>query len=154
MISGDTSPLCNRNGTQRDPCSRVRCAQGTTCRVQNSRASCAQDGGGNGDPRCQLNSDPGPCRGSMLRYYFNSQNAQCEQFTYGGCRGNRNNFRSVQDCQRTCTRGGNNGGSDIEGTHAASCLQTHHNPTVFVYWKFQVKRSFFENSLAPHHYRN
>jgi len=52
------------------------------------------------DDPCQLESDIGPCRASLARYFFNSQSGKCEMFVYGGCAGNRNNFESVDDCQK------------------------------------------------------
>lgn len=36
------------------------------------------------------------------RYFYNSTSGQCEQFIYGGCGGNKNNFESVNDCQVVC----------------------------------------------------
>ena len=37
------------------------------------------------------------------RYYHN--NGKCEQFIYGGCRGNANNFGSQEDCEARCVLG-------------------------------------------------
>jgi hypothetical protein len=34
----------------------------------------------------------GPCRGSFKKYFYNRATGQCERFTYGGCKGNENNF--------------------------------------------------------------
>ncbi|XP_035683938.1 mucin-5B-like isoform X1 [Branchiostoma floridae] len=51
---------------------------------------------------CEKAVDPGPCRAYFPRWYFNSQTGQCEQFIYGGCLGNDNNFVTAQECQNTC----------------------------------------------------
>ena len=44
----------------------------------------------------------GRCRAAFPRYWFNSQTNRCERFTYGGCGGNENNFKTLQECQRRC----------------------------------------------------
>lgn len=44
----------------------------------------------------------GPCRGYFPRWYFDTQRQMCMQFTYGGCRGNRNNFEKYDECTRMC----------------------------------------------------
>ncbi|XP_077521284.1 tauPI-stichotoxin-Hcr2d-like [Amblyomma americanum] len=54
------------------------------------------------DTRCQEPKDPGPCMGYFPRYYFNKDTKTCEQFIYGGCQGNRNNFETPQECQKRC----------------------------------------------------
>lgn len=36
------------------------------------------------------------------RFYYNADEGLCEAFTYGGCGGNRNNFRSAAECERRC----------------------------------------------------
>jgi hypothetical protein len=46
--------------------------------------------------------DVGPCDGSFVRYYHDSQTGQCESFSYGGCDGNPNNFASRGECIATC----------------------------------------------------
>ncbi|KAJ8273329.1 hypothetical protein GJAV_G00100360 [Gymnothorax javanicus] len=51
---------------------------------------------------CLLQVDEGPCRADLQRYYYNTLTQQCEEFTYGGCLGNANNFMTFQDCQKTC----------------------------------------------------
>ncbi|XP_022306998.2 actinia tenebrosa protease inhibitors-like isoform X1 [Crassostrea virginica] len=61
--------------------------------------------GGAGEDVCTLPVTAGPCRASMRRFYFNSASGQCEIFRYGGCQGNRNNFQSLQACQRRCVSG-------------------------------------------------
>lgn len=51
---------------------------------------------------CTLESDAGPCRAAFTRFYYNTETSQCEQFIYGGCMGNGNNFKSLQECQKIC----------------------------------------------------
>ncbi|KAL7382504.1 hypothetical protein ABVT39_023500 [Epinephelus coioides] len=53
---------------------------------------------------CLLQVDEGPCRGEIERYYYNTITQKCEIFYYGGCQGNANNFRSYQECHKTCFR--------------------------------------------------
>jgi hypothetical protein len=40
----------------------------------------------------------GPCRGSFRKYFYNGATGQCEKFTYGGCKGNLNNFDTQAEC--------------------------------------------------------
>ncbi|KAF3695126.1 Tissue factor pathway inhibitor [Channa argus] len=51
---------------------------------------------------CHLPEAPGPCRGLLRRYFFDSESQQCKLFYYGGCFGNANKFMSLADCQRKC----------------------------------------------------
>ena len=38
---------------------------------------------------CELPFETGPCRGMFPSFYFNQSSNQCEEFIYGGCKGNR-----------------------------------------------------------------
>ncbi|CAK1544782.1 unnamed protein product [Leptosia nina] len=51
---------------------------------------------------CMETADQGPCRGVYQRWTFVAAKGMCIPFTYGGCRGNRNNFISQEDCMNTC----------------------------------------------------
>jgi hypothetical protein len=47
-------------------------------------------------------SEAGPCTGYFNRWYFEPRKLMCVPFIYGGCRGNRNNFLTAQECNDAC----------------------------------------------------
>ncbi|NWX64169.1 TFPI1 inhibitor, partial [Promerops cafer] len=51
---------------------------------------------------CFHAQEPGVCRGYFTRYFYNKETKLCEAFKYGGCLGNQNNFRTLEECQTTC----------------------------------------------------
>ncbi|CAC5387015.1 unnamed protein product [Mytilus coruscus] len=71
--------------------------------------------------RCFQSKEIGVCRARKLvtRYYFNQETGSCEEFIYGGCRGNRNNFFSLDRCRRACEQEYNqeflNRGNGLDG---------------------------------------
>lgn len=54
------------------------------------------------DSVCLQPKKVGPCRGKLPRFYFNSKTKICEQFNYGGCKHNDNNFKTEEDCKDKC----------------------------------------------------
>ncbi|KAH9518998.1 hypothetical protein Btru_008873 [Bulinus truncatus] len=51
---------------------------------------------------CTLPAVKGPCRMLLYRFFYNTATGACEQFEFGGCEGNSNNFVSVEDCNTAC----------------------------------------------------
>ncbi|KAH9518997.1 hypothetical protein Btru_008869, partial [Bulinus truncatus] len=51
---------------------------------------------------CTLPAVQGPCRMLLYRFFYNTATGACEQFEFGGCEGNSNNFVSVEDCKTAC----------------------------------------------------
>ena len=51
----------------------------------------------------RLNSDIFDCLKFLyFRYYFNRNVGACEKFSFGGCGGNDNNFKSEDECNQKC----------------------------------------------------
>ena len=42
----------------------------------------------------------GPCLAAMPRWTF--KNGVCVKFMYGGCKGSKNRFHSLEECKRVC----------------------------------------------------
>ena len=51
---------------------------------------------------CSLPRVTGPCRARIPRYFYNVTTKRCERFIFGGCRGNKNNFRTQNECEKQC----------------------------------------------------
>jgi hypothetical protein len=51
---------------------------------------------------CEQESETGPCKGLFRRYYYDVKAGTCQQFIYGGCDGNPNNFETYDSCQEFC----------------------------------------------------
>ncbi|CAG9860975.1 unnamed protein product [Phyllotreta striolata] len=46
-------------------------------------------------------TEPGvACKAYIIRYHWNQTMGKCEKVTYGGCRATRNNFFTMEDCQK------------------------------------------------------
>ena len=53
---------------------------------------------------CRKELERGPCRANIRRFYYNLDAKRCEQFSYGGCQGNENNFETLASCRYHCER--------------------------------------------------
>lgn len=94
-----TRLLLLENGPEKENCThrmelhqQKECVNPTDCHINAEQAK----------DICVQAPDAGPCRGNYQRYAYNPQSQRCDSFSYGGCRGNRNNFLSENDCLNTC----------------------------------------------------
>ncbi|XP_022528298.2 kunitz-type protease inhibitor 1a [Astyanax mexicanus] len=53
---------------------------------------------------CLVPKKAGPCRGSFPRWHYNAASEKCEEFTFGGCKENRNNYLSREECLNACDK--------------------------------------------------
>ena len=51
---------------------------------------------------CELPPEVGPCQAYDPRFFFNYETGECEQFIFGGCDGNDNNFKTLEECHLAC----------------------------------------------------
>uniref|UniRef100_A0A671XD05 Serine peptidase inhibitor, Kunitz type 1 a n=1 Tax=Sparus aurata TaxID=8175 RepID=A0A671XD05_SPAAU len=55
---------------------------------------------------CMAPKKIGPCRGSFPRWHYNAASETCEQFMFGGCRENLNNYLTNDECTNACAGSG------------------------------------------------
>uniref|UniRef100_A0A3Q1FP07 Kunitz-type protease inhibitor 1-like n=1 Tax=Acanthochromis polyacanthus TaxID=80966 RepID=A0A3Q1FP07_9TELE len=60
----------------------------------------------------------GPCRAAFSRWRYDAATGSCEQFVFGGCKPNKNNYLSKEECVSAC-RG-------VTGTRSIHILHTVH----------------------------
>lgn len=53
---------------------------------------------------CNLPKEIGLCKAAIPRFFYNSLTGECEEFTYGGCGGNGNNFEKKEKCLKECKK--------------------------------------------------
>ncbi|XP_009469746.1 PREDICTED: eppin [Nipponia nippon] len=70
------------------------------CRRNASCSHCTGDAGCPGDTKCCPSKCGYTCQEPVL-------GQQCEEFIYGGCGGNRNNFETEGECFQACSHVGN-----------------------------------------------
>lgn len=51
---------------------------------------------------CLAPKKVGWCRGSFPRWFYNPTLQQCEEFIFGGCKPNKNNYLREEECQLAC----------------------------------------------------
>lgn len=56
----------------------------------------------NYEENCAAKVVTGPCRSSFSRWHFDAEKNSCDNFIYGGCWGNRNNYISEEECMNRC----------------------------------------------------
>ena len=53
------------------------------------------------DDRCSLKPETGPCKALFTKYYYDSADRICKEFTWGGCEGVVP-FETLEECQQSC----------------------------------------------------
>nr|ADF50033.1 beta-bungarotoxin b chain isoform 3 [Bungarus flaviceps] len=53
-------------------------------------------------PDCDKPPNKKRCTGHIPAFYYNPQRKTCERFSYGGCKGNGNHFKTPQLCMCRC----------------------------------------------------
>lgn len=53
---------------------------------------------------CLVPKKEGPCRGSFPRWHYNAASQKCEVFKFGGCKPNRNNYLTFNECNNACDK--------------------------------------------------
>eukprot|EP00892_Ulva_mutabilis_P009380 jgi/Ulvmu1/6814/UM031_0018.1 len=51
---------------------------------------------------CELRKKVGPCRALIPRFFHNAKTGECEEFSWGGCQPNANNFETFEECKAAC----------------------------------------------------
>uniref|UniRef100_A0A8C0L2C0 Kunitz-type protease inhibitor 2 n=1 Tax=Canis lupus dingo TaxID=286419 RepID=A0A8C0L2C0_CANLU len=51
---------------------------------------------------CHVSKVVGRCRASFPRWWYNVTDGSCQQFVYGGCEGNKNNYMTKEECLKKC----------------------------------------------------
>lgn len=51
---------------------------------------------------CPLSKDRGSCRNYTVKWFYDMEYGGCSRFWYGGCDGNDNRFRTIEECKSTC----------------------------------------------------
>ncbi|KAM8725304.1 kunitz-type protease inhibitor 1-like isoform 1-T2 [Acanthopagrus schlegelii] len=52
---------------------------------------------------CRAPVKVGPCRAAFPRWHYDADRGECEQFVFGGCNPNDNNFLSKNECVSACS---------------------------------------------------
>uniref|UniRef100_A0A6P7FF05 Inter-alpha-trypsin inhibitor heavy chain H3-like n=1 Tax=Diabrotica virgifera virgifera TaxID=50390 RepID=A0A6P7FF05_DIAVI len=55
-----------------------------------------------GTERCKLPISSGGCNQQLLRWFYDEFEQTCVEYTYGGCLGNSNRFKSKEECLNLC----------------------------------------------------
>ncbi|XP_075239222.1 uncharacterized protein LOC142334797 [Convolutriloba macropyga] len=53
-------------------------------------------------PQCEQPQRVGPCRAAIPRFFYDKETKACVAFIFGGCNPNDNNFKTNEECIRTC----------------------------------------------------
>lgn len=93
----------------------LECDQVTQCSDGSDEGQCAnmdskfrrlldinEDDNGMAASHCTQPPVTGPCRNSHTMWYYNPYDQKCSRFNYGGCKGNENQFDTMEKCLTFC----------------------------------------------------
>lgn len=69
----------------------------------NSAEECEQHCGHVQDV-CTMPPVYGGCQDNETRWYYDQRSEECVEFSFSGCRGNKNNFETERECRNQCNR--------------------------------------------------
>ncbi|XP_048259788.1 papilin-like [Haliotis rufescens] len=79
---------------------------------------------------CASLPDRGLCRGLFIHFFYNPVRERCEEFIYGGCGGNGNNYQREDQCRKACFMPVNmHAAATLKSTSITSEKTTTNNPT-------------------------
>ncbi|KAH0619351.1 hypothetical protein JD844_019396 [Phrynosoma platyrhinos] len=82
----------------------------------------------------------------MLRYFYNPASKSCEEFIYGGCLGNENNFQTLEQCRLTCTE---ERSQTVSGAPETKAKKHQPGPRIFSSASIMVTHLLLASSLPP-----
>ncbi|XP_073997255.1 spondin-1 isoform X3 [Rhodnius prolixus] len=92
------SPKKSNSPTADDPCSGIKTMETISCSdLPNCQLTPDQ-----AREVCQLPKVVGPCRGHFEKWFFDAVTHTCRKFAFSGCRGNRNQFSTQEECETIC----------------------------------------------------
>ncbi|XP_046998769.1 papilin isoform X1 [Schistocerca americana] len=98
---------------------------------------------------CEQPKDEGPCKGNYRRWFFNREDGVCEEFAYGGCKGNRNNFLTEAACHQQCLQPGRSREQDICTLKPVVGGECYNYTERWYYDSYEVRcRSFYYNGCG------
>ncbi|XP_015911802.1 thrombin inhibitor hemalin [Parasteatoda tepidariorum] len=74
-------------------------------------------------PPCLQKVTQGLCLAYFERFFYNATAKTCQEFVYGGCQGNQNNFPTFDACMTTC-KDTKNEGEEAEAAESAAVENT------------------------------
>ncbi|XP_067410633.1 uncharacterized protein [Emydura macquarii macquarii] len=107
VFEGESCAACLENKNCSTCCSDADCPGSAKCCPDECGYTCQ----GAVTDLCHLPSVCGNCKARFPRFFYNWSSQACEQFVYGGCGGNKNNFETLEECIQTCRTGGKQGRS-------------------------------------------
>ncbi|XP_074601602.1 uncharacterized protein LOC141855447 [Brevipalpus obovatus] len=51
---------------------------------------------------CSQEKSEGPCKDTLVRYYYDKESNKCKEYLYSGCFASDNNFETMEACEELC----------------------------------------------------